>query len=152
MGSLSAAAYDLRRPRLVGTKLASFDVAGVLLNVGVPFLGKVIQREYRRNRANWYAGAAVDALDRVNEKLINLFEPGAAVFVLRVLFRMDAVHRAGIHTGRILSPDAGFCNYIRHSAILLIHRQSTDVNPHLYCVGRGPSSSICRSQIPPSRV
>src|SRR5262245_46460062 len=96
----SAAAYGLRTPGLVRMKPASFDVARVLLNVGVPFLGKVIQRENRRNRANWYAGAAVDALDRVNEELINLFEPGAAVFVLRVLFRMDAVHRAGIHTGR----------------------------------------------------
>src|SRR4030095_1000979 len=90
---------------LVRLELASFDVARVLLNVGVPLLGKVIQRKDRRNWADWYAGAAVDALDRGNEQLVNLLEPWAAVFVLGVLFRMDAVHWAGIHTGRILSPD-----------------------------------------------
>jgi hypothetical protein len=35
-----------------------------------------------------------------------VFEPRAAVFVLGVLFRMDAVHWARNHTGRILSPDS----------------------------------------------
>ena len=60
----------------VRLELASFDVAGVLLNVGVPLLGKVIQREDRQNWADWYAGSAVDALDRVNEDLVNLFDPG----------------------------------------------------------------------------
>src|SRR6476646_11550909 len=98
----------------VRLELASFDVAGVLLNVGVPLLGKVIQREDRQIWADWYAGSAVDALDRVNEELVNLFEPRAAIFVMCVLFRMDAVHRAGIYTGRILSYDTGFCNYVRH--------------------------------------
>src|SRR4030095_11749002 len=102
-----AAVDGLRCPVFFRLELASFDVAGVLLNVGVPLLRKVIQREDRRNWADWYAGAAVDALDRVNEQLVNLFEPRAAVFVLCVLFRMDAVHWAGIHTGRILSPDKG---------------------------------------------
>ena len=109
----------LRLPVSFRLELASFDVAGVLLNVGVPLLGKVILREDRRNWADWYASATVDALDRVNEELVNLFEPRAAVVVVCVLFRMDAVHRAGIHTGRILSPDTGFCDYVRHCAILL---------------------------------
>src|SRR4029450_9183011 len=113
-----AAVDGLRGPVFVRLELASFDVAGVLLNVGVPLLGKVIQREDRRNWADWYAGAAVDALDRVNEQLVNLFEPRAAVFVLGVLFRMDAAHWAGIHPRRILSPDTGFCDYERHCAIL----------------------------------
>ena len=58
-----AAVDGLRCPVFVRLELASFDVAGVLLNVGVPLLGKVIQREDRRNWADWYAGAAVDALE-----------------------------------------------------------------------------------------
>jgi hypothetical protein len=43
---------------------------------------------------NWYAGTQ-SMHSTVNEELVNLFEP--QVFVLRVLFRMDAVHWAGIH-------------------------------------------------------
>jgi hypothetical protein len=31
---------------------------------------------------------------------------------------MDAVHRAGIHTRRVLGPDARFCNYISHKVVL----------------------------------
>ncbi len=57
----SAAIDGLRWLVFVRMELASFDVVGVLLNVGVPLLGKIIQREDRRNRADWYAGAAVDA-------------------------------------------------------------------------------------------
>src|SRR5215471_1020187 len=97
-------------------ELAAFDVVGVFLNVRVPLLGKVIEREDRRNRADWHARAAVDALHRVNEELVNLFELRAAVFVLCVLFRMNAVHWARIHTGRILGPDTGFRNNICHCA------------------------------------
>src|SRR4029077_1706366 len=92
---------SLRRLVSVGVELACFDVAGVLLNVGVPLLGKVVESEDRRNRADWHTGAAVDALDRVDEELVDLFEPRAAVLVLCVLLRMDAVHWTGIHTGRI---------------------------------------------------
>ena len=40
-----AAVDGLRCPVFVRLELASFDVAGVLLNVGVPLLGKVIQRK-----------------------------------------------------------------------------------------------------------
>jgi len=109
----------LRIPVSFRLELASFDVAGVLLNVGVPFLGKVIQREDRRNWADWHARAAVNALDRVNEKLVNLFEPRTTVVVLCVFFRMDAVHWAGVHTSRILCSDTRLCNDEGHGAILL---------------------------------
>ena len=114
----------LRRPVFIRLELASLDVGGVPLNIGVPLFRKVIEREDCRNWADWDASAAVDALDRVNEKLVNLFEPRPAVFVLCVLFRMDAVHWAGIHTGRILSADTGFCNYVRHYAVLSSHENS----------------------------
>src|SRR5215471_13278829 len=136
-------------------ELAAFNVVGVFLNVRVPLLGKVIEREDRRNRADWHARAAVDALHRVNEELVNLFESRAAVVVPCVLFRMNAVHWARIHTGRILGPDTGLRNYICHCALLLstgISRQMDRPASYLYIVGRGPSSSICRFQIPPSRV
>src|SRR5215813_6147207 len=115
----SPAVDALSRSVFFRLELAAFDVIGVLLNVGVPFLGKVIQREDRRNWADWHARAAVNALDRVNEELVNLFEPRTTVVVLCVLFRMDAVHWACIHTSRILCPDTGLCNDERHGAILL---------------------------------
>ena len=101
-------------PVVVRLELASFDVAGVRFNVGVPLLGKVVKREDRRNWTDWHAGAAVDALDRINEELVDLLEPRAAVLVLCVFLRINAVHWTGIHTGRIFSPDTGLCNDIRH--------------------------------------
>src|SRR5262249_16538161 len=99
----------LRSPKFVRLELACFDVAGIFLNVAMPLFGKVVQREDRRNWADRHTGAAVDTLDRVNEELVNRFKAWATVFVLEVLLRMDAVHGAGIHAGRIFSPDTGFC-------------------------------------------
>jgi hypothetical protein len=84
---------------LVRLELASFDVAGVLLNIGVPFLGKVIQRENRRNRANWYACATVDALDGVNKELVNLFETRAGTesrYITVPRVRTDAPSKTGV--------------------------------------------------------
>src|ERR1700722_7527143 len=83
-------------------------VSGVLFLEGGPLLGQVVARIDGRNRADGDAGSAVDALDGIDEKLVAL-----AVAAL-VLLGVDAVHRAGIHTGRILRADARFCDYIRH--------------------------------------
>jgi hypothetical protein len=80
----------------------------------MPLLGKVVQSKNRRNRADWYARAAVDALDGINKELVDLFKARAAVGVLRVLLGMDAVNWAGIHTSRIFGPYTGFSNYVRH--------------------------------------
>src|SRR6516165_6290628 len=121
----------------------------------MPLLGKVVQRENRRDWTDGYAGAAVDALYRVNEELVDFFEPRAAVSVLGVLLRMDAVHWAGIYTGRVFRPDTGFCDYERHDSSAPLRAEFPALGtrtPYLYWAGRGPSSSICRSQIPPSRV
>src|SRR5215469_17150562 len=93
----------LRSPVFFRVELASFDVVGVLLNVRVPLLGKIVQSKDRRNGADRDARATIDALDRVNEELVDLFKPRPAVVVLCVLLRMDAVHRAGIHTRRIFN-------------------------------------------------
>src|SRR6266478_5360636 len=107
----------LRRLVRIRLELATRDIVGVLLDVGVPLLGQVVQREDRRNGTNRNAGAAVDALNRVDEELVYRIEPRPAVFVLRVLFRMDAIDRAGVHAGGVFRSDAGFGNDIRHSTL-----------------------------------
>src|SRR6266446_3739776 len=107
----------LRRLVRIRLELAIRDVVRVLLAVVVPLLGQVVQREDRRNGADRNAGAAVDALNRVDEELVHCIEPRPAVFVLRVLFRMDAIDRAGVHACGIFRSDARFGNDIRHSAL-----------------------------------
>src|SRR6266481_5366675 len=104
----------LRRLELIRLELASIDVVGVLLDVGVPLLGKGVQSEDCRHGADRNTGSAVDALDRVDEELIDLIEHRPAVFILCIFFRMDTVHGAGVYTGCILGPYTGFCNDIRH--------------------------------------
>ena len=103
----------LRRLVRICLELATRNVVGVLLDVGVPLLGQVVQREDRRNGADRNAGAAVDALDRVDEELVYRIEPRPAIFVLRVLFRMDAIDRTGIHAGRILALMQGSTMYAK---------------------------------------
>jgi hypothetical protein len=98
----------LRRLLRIRLELAIRDAVGVLLDVGVPLLWQIVQREDRRNGADRNAGAAVDTLDRVDEELVYLIKPRTAVFVLRVLFRMDAIDRAGVHTCRVFRSDAWF--------------------------------------------
>lgn len=61
---------SLRWPVFVRLEFDSFDVVGVLLNVGLPLLWKIVQCEYSRNWADWYVSAAVYALDRANEELV----------------------------------------------------------------------------------
>jgi hypothetical protein len=141
---------SLRRLVSIGLEFASFNVAGVLLNVGVPLFRKVVESEDRRNRANWHTGAAVDALDRVNEELVDLFETGAAVFVLCALLRMDAVYWTGIHAGRIFSPDTGFCNDIRHNSNTPFCRVSRIGAQHSSRVLRRPRSLLEHLAIPDS--
>jgi hypothetical protein len=109
---------EKRRPdfrfgvHLQETALAA-EVSGVLfLEVG-PLLGKVISGEDRRDRADWNAGAAVDALDGIDEELIVGFATGL------VSLGVNAVYGAGVYTGAILGADTGFCDYICHLSNLL---------------------------------
>ena len=62
---------------------AGLHVALVEFRILLPLLGKVVQRKDRRDWADWHARAAVNALDRVNEELVNLFEPRTRI--VRVL-------------------------------------------------------------------
>jgi hypothetical protein len=107
----------LRRLVHIRLELATRDVVGVLLDIGVPFLRQVVQREDRRNGADRNASAAVDTFDRVDEQLVHRIEPRPAIFVLRVLFRMNAIDRAGVHACSVFRSDAGFGNDICHSTL-----------------------------------
>ena len=98
-------------------KLATRDVVGVLLDIGVPFLRQVVQCKDRRNGADRNASAAVNAFDRVDEQLVHRIEPRPAIFVLRVLFRMNAIDRAGVHACSVFRSDAGFGNDKGHGAL-----------------------------------
>jgi len=89
----------LRRLVRIRLELAIRDVVGVFLDVGVPLLGQVVQREDRRNGADRNAGAAVDALNRVDEELFYRIEPRPAVFVLRVLFRSALFNDSSVAIG-----------------------------------------------------
>src|SRR5579862_466938 len=87
-------------------------VRGVLLCEVRPLLRQVIESEDRRNRAGRNAGAAVNALDRVNEQLI-----GLAMAAL-VFLGVNAIDWTGVHTGGVLGADTGFCDYISHCCVL----------------------------------
>lgn len=104
----------LRRFLRIRLELATRDVVGILFDVGMPFLGQVVQREDRRNGADRDAGAAVDTFDRIDEELFHRIEFRPAVFVPRVLFRMNAIDGAGVDACRVFRSDAGFGNDIRH--------------------------------------
>src|SRR5580765_6186301 len=84
------------------------EVGSIPLGVLRPLFGQVVQREDGGNRANRHAGAAVDAFHRVD--IDHLF---ASEFI-GVFFRVNAVHRAGVHARHVLHTDAGFRNDIRH--------------------------------------
>jgi len=86
---------------------------GIFLGVACPFLRQIFQSEDRRYRASRYAGAAVDALVRIDVQLLNAFK-------LRfILFGMNAVHRADIHTGSVFGTNARLGNNVSHIKLLL---------------------------------
>jgi hypothetical protein len=72
----------------------------VLLNVVRPFRGHVGVREDGRDRTLGLAGAAVDALVRVD--------------VILVLAFIDAVHRTHLDAACVLGADARFSDHIWH--------------------------------------
>src|SRR5262249_57132356 len=80
------------------------EVLVVHRNVMLPLLGHVIFREDRGHRAGGLAGAAVDALLRMNVEHGCLFKCGF------ILLRVNAVHGTCIHASGVLSSNAGFSN------------------------------------------
>src|ERR1039457_5220375 len=92
------------RERFWGRKLVV--VRGVERGELGEFLGEFVQHENRIGGANRDAGAAIDAIVRVNEELRALGETGLS------LFGVDAIHRAGLHAQFILGTGIG--NYVCH--------------------------------------
>src|SRR3974390_1275841 len=84
---------------------------GVLLGEGGPLFRKIIQREDRRNRTDRNAGAAVDALYRIDVKHF-----GAGVLFL-ILLGMYAINRASVNACRVFYTNAGFRDYVCHKKI-----------------------------------
>ena len=86
-----------------------FEPVGVLLDVVLPFVGKILLGKNRLNWAFIHTQAAVNAGVRINEELI-----GTAVsFVGRA--RVDAVHRANINTSGVFGTYTGFSNNVCHN-------------------------------------
>src|SRR5712692_6662250 len=108
---------------------------GALLLLGVPvgvdrreirpLFRQILERENRRHRAHRNARAAVNAFHRADVEHRFLFK-------IRFVFpRVDAVHRANVHTGCILGSDAGLSNYVGHqtSPWFIVPRFSALENP-----------------------
>jgi len=73
-----------------------------------PFFRQIVQSEDRRNRANRYAGAAIDALYRIDVEHLGV-RVGRLIFL-----RVNAVDRASIDAGCIFRAYAGFCYNVCH--------------------------------------
>src|SRR5579863_530430 len=84
------------------------EVGSVPLSVLRPLFGQVVQRKNGGDRTDRHAGAAVDAFHRID--IDHLFSRE----FFGVLFRVNAIHRAGVHACRVLHTNAGFSNYVRH--------------------------------------
>jgi hypothetical protein len=74
----------------------------------LPLLWQVILGEDSLDWASGLAGAAVDTLIRVDVKHLSRLE------VRFVLTRMNAINRAHVYASRVLGPNAGFSNNVRH--------------------------------------
>jgi hypothetical protein len=81
----------------------------------LPLLGQIIQSKDRRYRANRDTSATINALHWVDVKLSIGCE---RVFVLA---RMNAVNRAGIHTGGVFGSNARFSDYVCHTIADLLN-------------------------------
>src|SRR5580658_9393103 len=104
-------------------------IGSVLFREVRPLLRQIVLSENRGNRTNRHASAAIDALYRVD---VEHFDGGVLIFVL---LRMDAIHRAGVDAGRVLSTDAGFRNYVCHVVLsrVSIHSTAAARNSITYC-------------------
>ena len=98
--------------RVLTERLAA-KILGVALGEVLPFFRQVVDSEDGRDRADRDAGAAVNALDRVN--LEHLF---AAVCGF-ILLGMDTIHGTCIDTGSVLGSNTRFCDYVSHDFVIL---------------------------------
>src|SRR5271169_183421 len=107
----------------------------------LPLFRQILEGEDGRHRADRNASAAVDAFHRADVK-------HGFSFVRRfILARMDTIHRAYINTGGVLGVDAGFGNYVGHSASPLIRQRTGIEKPNLTVKVRRYHGTA-RSQVP----
>src|SRR5208282_1721641 len=89
-------------------------ILGVERRVARPLLRQVVERKDGRDRTHGHTGSAVDALDRIDIK------HGYVGEVSLVLARVNAIHRAHVHTGRVFGADARFRNNVSHNRQALL--------------------------------
>ena len=88
-------------------------IFGVLLGEAMPLLWQIVRGIDGGDWADWNASATIDALDGINVELFYIF-----MFAGVVLLGMDAIHRTGVDTGRVLCSNTGFRDYISHKTVL----------------------------------
>ena len=74
----------------------------------LPLFGKIFEGKDSSHGTNRDASAAIDAFDGID------VQHRFALEFLSVLFRVDTVHRAGVHTRSVLGANAWFRNYVSH--------------------------------------
>src|SRR6266851_2911927 len=98
----------------VGLKFSAVNVILVGLDIRVPLLGQIIQREDGRHRTDRNTGTAVNALSGIDIELRHFIERRASIVIGSVFRRMDTIHRAHIYTSGILCSDARFGDDVGH--------------------------------------
>src|SRR5205814_7700362 len=93
---------------------STLHVTCVQFCVLFPFFWQVFEWEDRRHRTDGNASAAINTLDGINVKLLNIIEAGTAIVIAGVLLWVNAVYGTGIHAGGILHSNTGLCNHISH--------------------------------------
>ena len=73
-----------------------------------PFFRQIFEREDGGHRADWNAGAAIDAFSRMDVELRFRLK------IRFVLAGMDAVDRADIHASGVFCADARLGNHVGH--------------------------------------
>ena len=97
---------------LVGLKFTAVNVILVDLNKRVPLFRQIFLREDGRHRADRHTGAAINALCGIDIQLRHFVKRRAAIVISPAFRRMDAIHRAHVHTGGIFCTDAGFSDNV----------------------------------------
>src|SRR5690348_1712235 len=87
------------------------EVGSVLAGEVGPLFRKIVQGEDRRHRTNRNTRPAVDTFDWID--IDQLFAGELGIVFLRV----NAIHRTSVHTCRVFSADAGFCDYVSHTGV-----------------------------------
>src|SRR5262245_8852185 len=84
---------------------------GIGLDVGLPLFRDFVERVNRFYRAGRHARAAIDAFIRMDVQHLGRLECGF------VFARVDAIHRAHVHTRAVLGANAGLGYHVRHSVL-----------------------------------